>query len=258
MDITRRNFLKVAAATAASMAFTGVLAGCSQEASNNSIKTDTATKTSSKWFDEEYLKKPAAITDIAETVEVDVVVVGAGNGGCIAAVSAADLGAKVALVEQGTGTITWAGEIAALNSKVAKDKFGVSYTDDEKNKIVYDICRYASYENDQRLVKLWADNSGRTMDWFTEKMEAKGLHMFLETDVYKSEVFKSFPVTHTVYKGEFKELGPNQMGSQLANPVLLEYVEEMGVQKFFRAFCTTISSRQQRKSNRNNCSEIKL
>ncbi len=240
MSFTRRDFLKGATFTAAGVAMTGILGGCSSAGTANTPATpaaDSATNTapakSTTWYDEAYFQKPAPIADIAEKIDVDVVVVGAGNGGCIAAVSAADLGGKVAWVEQNAGTITWAGEIAALNSKVAKEKFGVSYSEEEKNMIVNDICRYASYEVDQRLVKLWADHSGRTMDWFVDKMEAKGIHMFLETDTYKSNVYTVLPVTHTVYKGEFIELGPNQMGSQLANPAWVEYAEEMGVKKLF-------------------------
>jgi len=242
MSFTRRDFIKGATVTAAGLALTGFLGGCSNgntSTGDQAPAAETANNTenkpkSTKWYDEEYFKKPDPITDIAETVHVDVVVVGAGNGGCVAAISAADLGAKVAWVEQNSGPITWGGEIAALNSKVAKEKFGVSYTEEEKNKIVNDICRYGSYEVDQRLIKLWADNSGRTMDWFVEKMEAKGVHMFLETDTYKSQVFNSPPVTHTVYRGEFVEMGPNQMGSQIANPVWVEYADELGVQKFFQ------------------------
>ncbi len=237
MGLSRRDFLRGATMAAAGLALPSMLSGCSTAATSAEEKPAAAGSEKSsknqKWYDEAYFKKPAAITDIKETVEVDVVVVGAGNGGCVAAVSAADLGAKVAWVEQNAGTITWAGEIAALNSRVAKEKFGVSYSEEEKNKIVNDICRYGSYEVDQRLVKLWADNSGRTMDWFVDKMEAKSIHMFLETDVYKSNVYTSLPVTHTVYKGEFKELGPNQMGSQIANPTWVTYADELGVKKYF-------------------------
>lgn len=233
MDFSRRDFLKGAAATAATVAFSGIMTGCTDNANESSAKPDEASA-GTKWYDEKYLKKPNPITDIAETVDVDVVVVGAGNGGCISAVSALDLGAKVAWVEQNAGVITFAGEIAALNSKVAMEKFGVSYTEEERNKIVNDICRYASYENDQRLVKLWAENSGRTMDWFVDKMGAKGVNMFLETDMYETSTYTTVPVTHTVYKGEFIEMGPNFMGSQLANPVWEEYADEMGVQKFFQ------------------------
>lgn len=233
MDFSRRDFLKGAAATAATVALSGIMTGCADNANESSAKPDEVSA-STKWYDEKYLKKPNPITDIAETVDVDVVVVGAGNGGCISAVSALDLGAKVAWVEQNAGVITFAGEIAALNSKVAMEKFGVSYTEEERNKIVNDICRYASYENEQRLVKLWAENSGRTMDWFVDKMGAKGVNMFLETDMYETNTYTTVPVTHTVYKGEFIEMGPNFMGSQLANPIWEEYADEMGVQKFFQ------------------------
>ncbi|HHZ01326.1 MAG TPA: FAD-binding protein [Tissierellia bacterium] len=251
MAFSRRDFLKGAAATAATVAFSGVMSGCTAKTDaetpapeNTAVDTKPESKTvttepentvvSTKWYDENYFRKPDPITDIAETIDVDVVVVGAGNGGCISAVSALDLGAKVAWVEQNAGVITFAGEIAALNSKVAMEKFGVSYTEEERNKIVNDICRYASYENDQRLVKLWAENSGRTMDWFVDKMAAKGIDMFLETDLYDTNVYNSPAVTHTVFrKGEFVEMGPNYMGSQLANPIWEEYADEMGVIKLF-------------------------
>lgn len=195
----------------------------------NAAKDDTEYK----WYDEKYFLKPERITSITEELAVDIVVVGAGNGGCVAAVSAAEKGASVAWVEQGNGPIEWAGEIAALNSRVAKEKYGVSYSDEEKNKIVNDICRYASCQNDQRLVKLWADYSGITMDWFVDMMEAKGIHMFVETDMYQSDTYNTVPVTHTVYQGEFKELGPNKMGSHIANPIWVEYSKEMGVINYF-------------------------
>lgn len=185
-----------------------------------------------KWYDEAYFAKPAPITDISETIDTEVVVVGAGNGGCIAAVSAADLGAKVVWVEKNAGPITWAGEIGAYNSKLMKEKYGIEYTQEELNEIINDICRYGSYEVDQRLVALWVNESGRTMDWFVDKMAAKGINTFIETDM-KDTLYMNKVQTHTVYQGEFKELGPNFMGSQVANPLWVEYADEMGVNRLF-------------------------
>lgn len=185
-----------------------------------------------KWYDEAYFAKPAPITDIAETIDTEVVVVGAGNGGCISAVSAADLGAKVVWVEKNAGPITWAGEIGAYNSKLMKEKYGIEYTQEELNEIINDICRYGSYEVDQRLVALWVNESGRTMDWFVDKMAAKGIGTFIETDM-KDTLYMNKVQTHTVYQGEFKELGPNFMGSQVANPLWVEYADEMGVNRLF-------------------------
>lgn len=113
------------------------------------------------WYDEAYFAKPEPITDIAETIETEVVVVGAGNGGCVAAVSAADLGAQVVWVEKNAGPITWAGEIGAYNTKLMKETYGIEYTQEELNEIINDICRYGSYEVDQRLVALWVNEYGR-------------------------------------------------------------------------------------------------
>ena len=122
--------------------------------------------------------------------------------------------------------------MGAYNSRVMKEKYGIQYNQAEKNEIINDICRYGSYEVDQRLVALWVNESGRTMDWYTDKMEAKGVHMFVETDMKKT-LYMNKVQTHTVYRGEFKELGPNTMGSQIANPVWVEYADEYGVKKLF-------------------------
>lgn len=224
-ELSRRSFLKGAALSALAVGTMG-MPNVVTEAKAEEVKS------TGKWYDEKYFAKPAPITDIAETIETDVVVVGAGNGGCISVVSAAELGAKVVWVEKNGGPITWAGEIGAYNSKLMKERYGIEYTQEQLNEIINDICRYGSYEVDQRLVALWVNESGRTMDWFVDKMKAKGIETFIETDM-KQTLYKNEVQTHTVYKGEFKELGPNFMGSQVANPLWVEYAEEMGVTKLF-------------------------
>lgn len=224
-ELSRRSFLKGAALSALAVGTMGMSTGVAEAPVENEQGTG-------KWYDEKYFAKPAPITDIVETIDADVVVVGAGNGGCVSVVSAAELGAKVVWVEKNAGPITWAGEIGAYNSKLMKEKYGIEYTQEQLNEIINDICRYGSYEVDQRLIALWVNESGRTMDWFVDKMKAKGIETFIETDMKKT-LYKNEVQTHTVYKGEFKELGPNFMGSQVANPLWVEYAEEMGVTKLF-------------------------
>ena len=225
----------VTGATVTSTAVKEAAGKCIAQAMGVPFAEETATTAAApktKWYDEAYFAKPAPITDISETIDTEVVVVGAGNGGCIAAVSAADLGAKVVWVEKNAGPITWAGEIGAYNSKLMKEKYGIEYTQEELNEIINDICRYGSYEVDQRLVALCVNESGRTMDWFVDKMAAKGINTFIETDM-KDTLYMNKVQTHTVYQGEFKELGPNFMGSQVANPLWVEYADEMGVNRLF-------------------------
>ena len=192
----------------------------------NAVVEEPAENEKKVWYDEKYFAKPDPITDIAETIDTDVVVVGAGNGGLVAAASVADLGAGLVLVEKNSSWITWAGEMGAYNSKVMKEQYGIEYSDEELLEISNEICRYAGYECDQRLINLWLFNSGRTMDWFVDQMESKGIHMFLETDM-KDCRYMNKPQTHTVYE-TFEELGPNYMGSQLANPKWVEIIEEKG------------------------------
>ena len=241
--ISRRDFLKGAAAGAASLAAAGVLGACASDTQATTAATEAPTQaseapapaasaSSDTWYDAAYFAKPAPITDIAETVDTEIVVIGAGNGGCVAAVSAADLGAKVVWVEKNAAPITWAGEMGAYNTKLMKEKYGIEYSQEELNEIINDICRYGSYEVDQRLIALWVNESGRTMDWYIDKMEAKGIHMFIETDM-KDTLYKNEVQTHTVYKGDFEPLGPNMMGSQIANPAWVEYADEMGVDRRF-------------------------
>ena len=221
-EISRRDFLKGAAAGA----LTAALAGATSGIAFADDAPAAAEEQSSTWYDAKYFAKPDPITDIAETVETDVVVVGAGNGGLIAGASVVDQGAKLILVEKNAMPISWAGEMGAYNTKLMKEKYGIEYSDEELLEISNEICRYASYENDQRLVNLWLFNSGRTMDWFVDQMESKGVHMFLETDM-KDCRFMNKPQTHTVYE-TFEELGPNYMGSQLANPKWVEIIGEKG------------------------------
>ena len=221
-EISRRDFLKGAAAGA----LTAALACATSGIAFADDAPAAAEEQSSTWYDAKYFAKPDPITDIAETVETDVVVVGAGNGGLIAGASVVDQGAKLILVEKNAMPISWAGEMGAYNTKLMKEKYGIEYSDEELLEISNEICRYASYENDQRLVNLWLFNSGRTMDWFVDQMESKGVHMFLETDM-KDCRYMNKPQTHTVYE-TFEELGPNYMGSQLANPKWVEIIGEKG------------------------------
>lgn len=187
-----------------------------------------------KWYDENYFAKPEAPADISEVVDYEVVVVGAGNSGCPCAISCADLGAKIAWVERAPGVVMWAGEMGAYNSDVMKEKYGIEYTEEELQEIINDICATGSYDVDQRLISLWVHESGRTMNWYAKMMKAKGLDMFIETDL-KDTRFMTKVQTHTVFReGTFEELGPNVMGSQLANPAWYEYGDEYeNLTKFF-------------------------
>ena len=89
INLSRRSFLQGAGATAAAVATAGMLASCGPNSTGDSADAsgaDTTTKT----------------YDPAETMDVDIVVVGAGSSGVAAAVQAAELGANTLLLEKNT------------------------------------------------------------------------------------------------------------------------------------------------------------
>lgn len=166
---TRRTFIKGAALGAAGIAAGGVLAGCGgTEEPNNSAETSSPTDNTEPSF----LTAPDPISDseITETVDADVVVVGAGLSGCCAALSAADEGAKVVLLEK-TEDVNFRGiDYGAIDSKLQKS---INNSVD-KLKTVQEIMRYNAYKGDQKVVSLWADNSGKVADWILDKAEVVG------------------------------------------------------------------------------------
>jgi len=165
--ISRRSFLKGVAVGAAGIAAAGALAGCGEE---------TGTKTPPKEGEEpkklsfEVPPEPIPEKDIKETVTADVVVCGAGLAGMCAAISAAQAGAKVVLLEKGS-TISLRGiDYGAVGSKI-QESSGAKV---DKVQAVREIMRWGGYKADQRVVSLWANYSGAAVDWLLDMARAAG------------------------------------------------------------------------------------
>ena len=97
MELTRRDLFKFGGVAAMGAAGAGMLAGC---APSSAGKNGSAEGGASSDGLPSFFQQPEAITDIAETKEFDIVVVGAGAAGVPCALAAAESGAKVALVQK--------------------------------------------------------------------------------------------------------------------------------------------------------------
>lgn len=94
------------------------------------------------------------------TAETEVLVVGGGNAGFLAAISAAKQGAKTMLIEREKSISLIRTYIGGVNSN-AQQRAGVEI---DANEITNTLMQYAINRADQRLIKLWAEQSGRVND----------------------------------------------------------------------------------------------
>ncbi len=165
---TRRTFIKGAALGTVGVASVGLLAGCggteeAPPADPGSAAVDNVPS---------FLKPPAPIADseITETISADVIIVGGGMSGLCAAMSAAEEGAKVILIEKSEQVNFRGNDYGAIGSKMQKQINNAV----PKLEAVQEIMRYNAYKGNQRVVSLWADNSGMVADWIMAKAEGYG------------------------------------------------------------------------------------
>ena len=95
--ISRREFLKGTAASALGVAALGLLGGCAAEEKPAAEPCPTPEALANDWLGQE---PQIEASSIKETLETEVLIVGAGTGGMFAACSAAENGAKVLVVEK--------------------------------------------------------------------------------------------------------------------------------------------------------------
>jgi len=134
---------------------------------------------------------PIPAKDIKETIIADVVVVGSGIAGLTAAVSAAEAGARTALLEKSPTFNNRGLHNAAIASRLQK-KAGITV---DRDQIIYTIMEFAAYRSNQRLVKLWAENCDKVMDWLTDMAEAAKIEVILDPTT-KPWYFPNYPIIH--------------------------------------------------------------
>ena len=168
----------VSGATVTSDAVKKAVANCISQATGKEITLTAAAPS----FNADWLGEPPAVaeSDITETVDTEILVVGCGTGGWIAAMTAAEEGAKVYVVEKAAEPTKIKEDIGAIDSKLQQASFAeFPEFKIDKTEALLEIVRYASGYADSNLVKVWIDNSAELVDWLTEKLESTG-HWVME------------------------------------------------------------------------------
>lgn len=121
---------------------------------------------------EEVISQKKEIPHTNEELNCDVLVIGGGEAGLVAACRALSLGKKVILVEKngylGGATILNGSNVTATGSKVAKAIFGAEAENDSPAKLAADVKREAKDTNDPILTELMTENIGPAIDFISE------------------------------------------------------------------------------------------
>jgi fumarate reductase flavoprotein subunit len=105
--------------------------------------------------------QPIADSEIKETIDVEIVVIGGGVAGSVAAATAAEAGKKVAVLQKAEVAVANGAGAAAWNSK-AQQELGDEF---DPWQAVTEWNRQGENRADLDLLKSWIYNSGPTMDW---------------------------------------------------------------------------------------------
>ena len=179
--ISRRAFMATGGAALLGGAALSMV-GCSPQGGTSAAVEETASAAATTI---EYngqtlpasMAKPDSIPEeeIAQTIDCDVLVIGAGISGCPAAAIASEKGANVICVEKGAAPVSTRPTGMSWFGTKKLQEIGVLCTEEEKATIVKDVFGGANATSKQDIVKLWLDESGEAGDYLTDIIEASGI-----------------------------------------------------------------------------------
>jgi succinate dehydrogenase/fumarate reductase flavoprotein subunit/uncharacterized protein with FMN-binding domain len=219
----------VSGATVTSDAIKTAAADCISQASGQTVSVEeTATAGSSDWLGE---APEIADSDITETLDTEILVVGCGSGGWITAMTAAEEGAKVLVVEKREEPTGIREDIGSINSKIQQEE--IKTNPDlaiDKMEALQEIVRYGAGYVDSNLVKVWINESGELVDWLTELLEGTGnYYMSLEGGVGNLDDpgrDKAYATGHSPHKTEKAQ----DDDSITLNSTFQAHCDELGVE----------------------------
>ena len=195
------------------------------EATVTSVQLPTGDETD--WLGKEPDIDEAAIT---ETVDTDILIVGAGNGGMFAAAYAAAKGLNFRVIEQNGNvqdTRHWVGAVDGFGAQEQGIKM-------DRAKLLSEVSRYASGKCDQRVVKTWINESAEMIEFVRSIMEDKyGVKMIY---TYGDEA--KWPAENAEHNTDYMypeiEYTYDRSSGAARNELLLQYIQELGYDVDFK------------------------
>ena len=198
------------------------------EATVTSVQLPTGDE--NDWLGKEPDIDEAAIT---ETVDTDILIVGAGNGGIFAAAYAAANGLNFRVIEQNGNvqdTRHWVGAVDGFGAQAQGIKM-------DRAKLLSEVSRYASGKCDQRVVRTWINESAAMHDFMRSILEDK----YGWVCDFTSGSEAAWPAENAEHNTDylFPVQEHNYMASESAsglprNELLLQYIQELGYDVDFK------------------------
>ena len=224
--LSRRSFIGAAGATVAAAAgATGLTVARADETAAAAAPL-TADVLNQQWSFE---IAPEPITDIAETVDCELVVVGGGTSGLAAACSGAQAGLGTILVSGSTGPVCRGGSNHCTYSKVM-EREGVERYDVE-NFYLSELAAN-SFKVDNRKWYKFYNNSEESMNWMLDMLFEEGYDAVLEiTNVDDFDSPTNSPVaSHSFVSPDMQMAG---VGQAFAVNTLAKNIEAAGGRIFW-------------------------
>ncbi len=166
-----------------------------------------------------FIAEPIPPGAINETVDCDVVVVGAGFFGVCAAASALDGGARVAMLDKLPRGRSDGGDIAVLGDSVHKEAGCLIDPDD----VVRELMSSSTYRVEARLIEMWARKSAEALNWVAAIAATAGI---------KPPAMGWPGLTGPVVEGWGQKVYPTQVrfegGNAVLVPAIANYVKSKG------------------------------
>jgi fumarate reductase flavoprotein subunit len=184
--ISRRRFLSRAAAGTAAATLLGVTGNMSAAVGPHAASKPAVDygKSSDGGAELSFLVKPDAIPDrsISETLTFDVIVVGAGAAGVPAALSAAENGAKVGVIQKAPFALSQ-GNTGSGIDLAKSDKAAIEA-------LVSRVVADNDHRCDRRLIQSWAYNSGEAVSWVIDRARKGGSPVVSEGNLQHMDSLK--------------------------------------------------------------------
>jgi succinate dehydrogenase/fumarate reductase flavoprotein subunit len=189
-SLSRRSFLSGAAAAGA-LAVAG-MAGCAPTATPTQPEDSKEAPESTGY---PWEQAPEPITDFAETIDTEILIIGAGLSGLATACSAVESGAKVTVVEKCANFNGRGGGFGAINSRYME---AVGATFDKPDAYAHWVAQNGSRAHEPLIAKFFRD-SERASNWMLDKTDAVGAPVMVGDFFSKDTVWSEVPGYHMAF-----------------------------------------------------------